>query len=337
MSVFVDRDGNPLSCYDVLEQILKKKGITIRQSFAPVEGVAPPPFDPANPCDDFDTYGDGVPPQWERWGGFWYLGHIKRFRESDGQHFLRNEAVISALYSVLHGWRYIGDELGGGHDGIFPANYHITAELEIQTFNMASAGHGVPRRFGIFAQYQGATPAHPKIPGVYCGIYKSGFMSYSPGAPGYLQWGAVLELGSWQSTPFFLSELSGVLRMEIYKNDEALMCELYNDGGLVKALAIPVPPMDDMEDYRWRYWNYSSQPDYTGNIGCFSLGTGNPSQYVNLYSICVYDETTFSPPPLPDFDGDLNFMLLSEIDAQEHGHEKIFITLQSEVFDDGTP
>jgi hypothetical protein len=37
MSVFVDRDGNPLSCYDVLEQILKKKGVTIRQAFAPID------------------------------------------------------------------------------------------------------------------------------------------------------------------------------------------------------------------------------------------------------------------------------------------------------------
>jgi len=37
MSVFVDRDGDPLSCYDVLEQILKKKGITIRQAFFPVD------------------------------------------------------------------------------------------------------------------------------------------------------------------------------------------------------------------------------------------------------------------------------------------------------------
>jgi hypothetical protein len=296
-----------------------------------------PPFDPNNPCDDYDTYGDGVPPAWERWGVFWYMGHIKRFRESDGQHFLRNEPVISALYSVLHGWRFIGDELGGGHNGIFPANYHITAELEIQTFNLPSAGHGIPRRFGIFAQYQGAKPAHPNIPGVYCGIYKNGLINYNPASPAYLQWGAVLELGSWQSTPFFLSELSGVLRMEIYKNDEALMCELYNEAGLIKALAIPVPDPNDVDDPAWRYWNYSSQPDHTGNIGCYSLGTGNPSQHINLYSICVYDETTFSPPPLPDFDGDLNIMLLSEIDAQEHEHEKIFITLQSEVFDDGTP
>jgi hypothetical protein len=351
MAVFEDHDGNPLSCYDVLEQILKKKGITIRQAPAEIAGeLLSPPIVPfvGQPCDDFETYSDGVPPGWERWGSFWLVSHTKFFRESDSQHYLRHRPVLSSLYSVRHGWRFIGYPeslpeypwLEGQHDGIFPSTYKLEATFDIPTFNMSVAGHGF-HRFGIFAQSINplGTMNHHTVPGVWAEVRKVDSMSYNSASDDYLMRACRLYLGDHYTSKFRLTELADrPLRLQLLKDETYLQAKLFNaSNNLIAQLTLPLPDPEDLDDPLWRFWTYSVNIDETGRIGTWNYGAQWGSQHADLHSICLYSEETVIPSPLPDFDDDLDFLLESDFDTPDSQQNIYEIELQAEGFDDGTP
>jgi hypothetical protein len=148
MSVFVDRDGNPLSCYDVLEQILKKKGITIRQSFIDASGE----IDYA--LDEF---------AWRLFGHanlelemYEYLPEYYPVRRSDadGDHIAVKGHENNFAYLANFG-AYIYDLLLDAND-----EYEIEADIKIDDSH----------RFGIMLSFTVQSPPGSYSSGIWFGL-----------------------------------------------------------------------------------------------------------------------------------------------------------------------